>query len=431
MRRIGDGMTTRTVRMGIWCTLPVLLMLAPCSGQTGQGEPASVPLAKDGKAMATIVVAADAGSVLGDAVKDLQLYIKKISGAELPVANSAQGPGNFILVGRQPAVDELIGDLDTRDLGPDGIVIKSLPGRLVLTGQSDGYYHEDLGRLRGATDCGTPNAIYYFLESLGCRWYMPGEDGEVIPRRPTLTVSMDITSKPDFSGRWIGSSAAQSIGGAVQEEFFAWRARNRTSHNTYYNSHSMTSLFPKDKYRETHPEYFALVDGKRQLGGAGALCFSNPAVVDIVSGNLIEQMRRYSPLMRSYSLGQADGPSEGWCQCENCLASYGDKTFVYANRIHAAVVGRGASDEPIANAANGYLRFANAVAEKVEEFNPDLVLSYYGVQHPRIPRGRPARQHPAGHVPRGAAERALESAGVEVGGGLQAPVLLHVHGVSH
>ena len=138
------------------------------------------------------MVAADAGEFLAAAVKDLQLYVKKISGAQLPVANSVQGAGNVILVGRQPAVDKLLGNLDEYNVGIDGIIIKSLSGKLILTGKSGGYIHEDLGRIRGQTDSGTPNAVYYYLEALGCRWYMPGEDGEVVPHKPTLTISMDI-----------------------------------------------------------------------------------------------------------------------------------------------------------------------------------------------------------------------------------------------
>ena len=382
-------MNGNTARIGTGGMLAILSMLAGCAA----ARPASVTIVRDGKPTATIVVAADAGEFLAAAVKDLQTYIKKMSGAELPIAHSAEGTGNVILVGRQPVVNELLGDLDAFDLGPDGIIIKSLPGKLILTGKSGGYIHEDLGLIRGQTDAGTPNAVYYFLEALGCRWYMPGEDGEVVPNKPTLTISMDVTSKPDFRGRWIGCSAAYRMGGPGSKslkEFYVWRDRNRTSHNTYYQAHSMGGLFSKAKYTESHPEYFALLDGKRQLGKAAALCFSNPDVIDIVATNLIKGMMRYSPLLRSHSLGQSDGPAEGWCKCENCLAAYGDKTFLYADRVHAAVVGRGPSDKPVFNAANGFLKFANAVAERAEKANPDLLLTYYAVYNiPGFPEVKP------------------------------------------
>ena len=150
----------------------------------GRGQDLSMTIVKDGKPAATIVTVSDSVETKG-AVKDLQAYIEKMSGAKLPIASSATTAGNLILVGRMPAVDKLIPDLDKYDLGPDGFVIRMLPGKLIVTGKTDGFIHPSLGRFRGPTDCGTPNAVYSFLESLGCRWYMPGEDGEVVPRKRT------------------------------------------------------------------------------------------------------------------------------------------------------------------------------------------------------------------------------------------------------
>ena len=367
-------LTSGSVRL----TLAVLLLstaVAMSVGDTaGPARPPAVTLAENGRPTATIIVSADAGDVLLDAVKDLHLYIKKMSGAELPIANSPEGRGNVILVGRMPAVDKLIPDLDRYDLGPDGIVVKSLPGTLILTGQSDGYIHEDLGWRRGPTDCGTPNAIYTLLESLGCRWYMPGDDGEVVPRTPTVTVSVDITGKPDLAGRWIGSSAALMIGKEVYADFLRWRVRNRASHNTYFHMHSLqTGLLSKEKYFPTHPEYFALVKGKRQADTMAHPCLSNPAVAETVSTEVIDIMAEYRPWMRAYALGQCD-TGTGWCECEKCQALYGDKTSTF-------IFERGMSDKPVPNVANGYLKFVNAVAERAEKVNPDILLTYYALYY--------------------------------------------------
>tara|TARA_B100000809_G_scaffold13283_1_gene12120 strand:- start:76 stop:2013 length:1938 start_codon:yes stop_codon:yes gene_type:complete len=344
----------------------------------GRAQDLSMTIVKDGKPAATIVTVSDSVETKG-AVKDLQAYIEKMSGAKLPIASSATTAGNLILVGRMPAVDKLIPDLDKYDLGPDGFVIRMLPGKLIVTGKTDGFIHPSLGRFRGPTDCGTPNAVYSFLESLGCRWYMPGEDGEIVPRKRTITVpAVDLTSKPDFAGRWIGIHTRT---GQAYEDFLLWRARNRISHNTYFHMHAvLAGAFPD---AESHPEYFALVNGERKMGGAPAVCFSNPDVIRILSGNLVRKLTEQPPFWRAYTVGQADGGSDGWCQCENCLALYGDKMFTYPTTQQARVVGRGPSDEPTFNVANGYLGMVNAIAERAEQVNPDLLLTYYA--HYNIP----------------------------------------------
>ena len=381
-------MNAGTMRTATLVMAGALLMVTPgatsFADSVDRATGVSMTVTRDGEPSATIIMPPDANDVLKEAVQDLQMYIEKISGAKLPIVDSSQSPeGNLILVGRTPAVEKLIPDLDTRDLGHDGFVIKSLSGKLILTGTSDGYIHEDLGWRRGPTDCGTPNAIYYFLESLGCRWYMPGKDGEVIPRRPTVTVSLDITGKPDLAGRWIGSSAAQMIGREVYADFLRWRVRNRTSHNTYFHMHSMQNgLLSKEKYFADHPEYFALVEGKRQGGTMAHPCLSNPAVAETVSREVIDIMTKYRPWMRSYALGQCD-TGGGWCECEKCQVLYGDK-------ISTHVFERGMSDKPVPNVANGYLKFVNAVAERTEKVNPGILLTYYALYYiPGFPQVKP------------------------------------------
>lgn len=122
------------------CSSIVLLMLvlsAPAAEGVDAIQAASMTIVEDGKPMAAIVVSPDANEVVKPAVADLQAYIEKISGAKLLIADSPDVPGNLILVGRMPAVDRLIADLDEYDLGHDGIVIRLFPGTLVITGQSD------------------------------------------------------------------------------------------------------------------------------------------------------------------------------------------------------------------------------------------------------------------------------------------------------
>ena len=88
-----------------------------------------------------------------------------------------------------------------------------LPGdRLLLAGNNDGPYH------------GTEYAVYDFLRSLGVRWFMPGEFGEVVPRQKTIRVpEQQIRQKPDFAMRNWWLHAQPEL--ARQEA--RWKLRNK------------------------------------------------------------------------------------------------------------------------------------------------------------------------------------------------------------
>ena len=89
-------------------------------------------------------------------------------------------------------------------------------------------------------------------------------------------------------------------------------------------AHSYADAVPMDKYRETHPEYFALLGDKRACNvknwyGAWTMqyCISNPDV----------QRLLYEYLIKTFDEGYnmvVLGPMDGFqaCQCENCTKLY-------------------------------------------------------------------------------------------------------------
>jgi len=183
------------------------------------------PLAKDGKPQATIVVAKaatqpakddDAAKKVQTAAADLQQYVRKISGAELPiVADDARPEGPLVLVGRSRLTDEMHIEIPS-GLTParkeEGFVVRAAGDRLLLAGNDAGPYH------------GTEYATYDLLERLGVRWFMPGEFGEIVPTRATIDVpDLDVRQKPDFIMRnwWIHASPDML---ALEQR---WKIRNR------------------------------------------------------------------------------------------------------------------------------------------------------------------------------------------------------------
>ena len=53
-----------------------------------------------------------------------------------------------------------------------------------------------------------PNtAVYDLLERLGCRWYFPGDFGQVVPKAATIELpTLDVTGRPSFVVRNIWCS---------------------------------------------------------------------------------------------------------------------------------------------------------------------------------------------------------------------------------
>ena len=186
----------------------------------GSGAAAELVIVQDGQPRATIVVAKDAAEPiqkkLRTAAEELQTYVQKMSGAKLPIVDDSQNPaGALILVGRSRLSDSL-GVAIPAGVTParrdEGFVIVCRGDRLLLAGNNDGPYH------------GTEYAVYDFLRSLGVRWFMPGEFGEVVPQQKTIRVAEQrVLAKPDFAMRNWWLHALPDL--AAQEA--RWKLRNK------------------------------------------------------------------------------------------------------------------------------------------------------------------------------------------------------------
>ena len=142
------------------------------------------------------------------AAEELQSVIEKISGARLPIVRveGLEVPeGRNILLGaalaRGAGLGESIEALDT-----DGLVCRVAGDSLILSGR----------RARG-----TLYAVYTFLESLGCRWVMPGEFGELYPSMKTIATDVNATQNPSHSQRYFWCTYGH------EKEYPRWTLRNK------------------------------------------------------------------------------------------------------------------------------------------------------------------------------------------------------------
>jgi hypothetical protein len=306
---------------------------------------------KQGKSTYSICVSEAASPSERRGAEELQKFLQEMSGARLPIVTEAEKTeGDLILVGNSRLIEKLGLTIPFERLGSEGVVLRTQGNHVVIVG----------GRQRG-----TMYGVYTFLEKLGCRWF--ARDLSFIPKKPTVTVeSLDETQKPAFEYR---------------EPFFTealdkdWAARNKMNGafanldpstggkvGYYPFVHTSYLILPPDRYFKDHPEYFAMVDGKRRSERA-QLCLTNPDVLRIAIETVLEWIEQH-PEASIYSVSQND--CEGWCECDNCRRVEEEEG--------------GAHSGPI-------LRFVNAVAAEVGKKHPEKLidtLAYWYTEAPPL-----------------------------------------------
>ena len=265
---------------------------------------------------------------LKEAAADLARYVTRTTGAKAAVGAWREGfDGVVIHVGRTPFVKAR--GLKTEDLDLEGYVIKTVGSNVMLVGR---------------TDLATRHAVYAFTEKrLGVRWYWPSELGTYVPppRRVDLG-DLDERSNPASWARYFTVHA--------RTESRRWERRNRLQdHWTVRlkgNSHSMAAILPRKAYSETHPEYFALRKGKRNvpptkyLERRAAYCLTNPKVAEITA-DWIKHYFEKRP--EAFSVSMAMNDTTWYCECPRCRAegvpgatdgpNYADRYFGFVNRV--------------------------------------------------------------------------------------------------
>ncbi len=319
--------------------LLLLLCLVFASGMSrGDGE--RLVLVEEGVSKTTILVQAeDAKAAL--AGRELQRYIARMSGAMIPLLQDGEatptGDGIVIHVGVTREVAALglpiPRGFDTTPR-PDyheeeGYLIKTLGNRLIIAGNTDGPYH---GTLYGA---------YALLHMLGCRWYFPGEYGEIVPERRSITVGpLEVLSRPDFAARevnlggWLPSSKKE------KELYREWQLRIGMTVERPYpvaGDGFLAFLVDPNDYFESNPEYYAMNEqGVRERGRTvrhTMLCLSNEHVFEVAVKS-IREMRDGTRTFNHFKNGVGISPPDGvpYCYCEACRQN--SQNFTFPRYVH-------------------------------------------------------------------------------------------------
>lgn len=268
-------------------SLPLILLLVILLTSC---HPNELTLIRNDQSKYTIVIPEKAGSQVVKAAHELQVYLKKTSNVTLPIHASAQKPDSpGILVGWP------VGD---QPMDPNRIINRAEGTNLLLTGGSDQS---------------VLYAVYTFLEKYAhIRFYSP--QVEHIPQVAVLRVPAHMNDDfiPAITTRTVHSKLF------YEHPDFAAKLKVTTEAFPGYvpeaRVHTFHRFMPESEYYSSHPEYYALRNGRRI---PTQLCLSNPKVFEIVKERVGDLLKQY-PDASVISVSQDDNTQ--YCQCEECEA---------------------------------------------------------------------------------------------------------------
>lgn len=339
-------------------------LASPAFSQPGS----PVYLVQQSQPKASIVLPTDSPDAVTLAARELQTYVKKISGAQLPIVPQAPANGYAIVFKTLP---DNPADLNVHDT----FVLDSGQNRLAISG------HSDVAVLYGA---------YQFLNNLGVFWYSPGEIGESVPVQSDIKIGLGSkTYRPEMRSRVIDYSGTNDLhfGKENQAEqhkdYDLWLLRNklqfyRTLHkeknNDYheydfgwvreFSNHNIRHAALKPIDGAVAIERYPLVtfEGTPQravnkLGRGTQICFTHPQNIESAIQSAVEYFTE-NPRYITYSLSLQD--SHGLCDCANCVqANKGVLPSKNPNRV--------------------VWKFMNAVAKSLGQKMPGKRIAFYAI----------------------------------------------------
>ncbi|WP_187294754.1 DUF4838 domain-containing protein [Chitinophaga pinensis] len=318
----------------------LLLIMTLLTYNSCQSSKGNIDLVSGGSSKYVIILPDEATKHETKAAALLQDYIKRLSGASLPIITEKAFKD-------QPGV--FIGNTEyTSSLYPEKLKGE---GFLIATGKQDIY-------IKGGTGKGILYGVYTLLENyFGCRKY--ADIPVFIPVSKQLQLPQQLRDRqmPAFLYRETYYPAA------FNDEYLEWHKLHRFEDLWGLWGHSFFKILPPKTYFAAHPDYYALVNGKRQ---ASQLCLSNEGVYTF----MVDYFRKAiadNPDAMYWSIAPEDGG--GFCTCDQCSK---------------------------ANAAEGgpqgtLIRFINRIAAAfpAQQFT---TLAYQYTAHP------PLKTKPAGNV---------------------------------
>ena len=297
------------------------------------------------------------------AAEEFQEFFSQASGLKLPIVHEPDRPDRHIFIGPSQAMRSSNVGFGVDDFGDEDLRIIVRDGNIAIAG----------GRPRG-----TLYGVYTFLEDyLGVRFltashtHVPPVPNEQMigpldhfyhpPLSFRSTYYRELNDNPDFSARMRNNF--------IHQGFAELSAKHGGASKIRLINHTFYWQVAVEKYGKDHPEYFALIDGKRLVKGLESQpCLTNPEVLKIVIES-VKRTLRDNPDTRNISVSMND--NNNYCRCPQCAAI----------------------DKREGTSMGSMLTFVNAVADEIAKTHPDVyvgTLAYlYARKPPKTIRPRP------------------------------------------
>lgn len=273
-------------------------------------EKNGITLATDGNTSYKILYEKNANEELKSAVSFLAETLQQMIGCgtiEI-IEDGKADKGCFISIGNT----QLSENINIDQIENDGYILKVKDNNLII---------------KGANQSGTKNGIYDFLETkLGCMFLR--NDYDYIPEFPTIRLeNYDEVINPSIAWRkqfqyealqnnWYdklklnGTKAKEGFKEGIYAQWGTW-------------CHTQFQFVPPEKYFDSHPEYFALINGKRCYQAKWHssdmqthLCLTNEDVYEIVKAGMKSEIQK-NPEALYCDFSIMDTPVKV-CQCPEC-----------------------------------------------------------------------------------------------------------------
>lgn len=311
------------------------VVMLTCIART---DAAALPLVTNGASDYSIVTPDEPTVQETFAAAELQKYLAQISGARLTVQTESEATGRKIIVAVAPRAKRAAKvQFAEGDAELDAFAIETEGDDLLLV---------------GSNKRAVIYAVYTLLEDhLGCRWLNFGEHvrpgsgfiEESIPKKATIELpelrerhKASLRTRGFICAAWFGNTPIQMVDWAMKQKlnYFLIPVAQYESAEDWRKAivkgemlprgfilsvghHSFHYFLPPKKHFKEHPEWFALVGGKRQPGGrrGGQFCLSNPEAAKTYRQNVLAYIAKH-PDVDVFALYPNDG--YGWCECEKC-----------------------------------------------------------------------------------------------------------------
>ncbi len=297
------------------------------------------------------------------AAQELVEYVEKSTGKRLQIVPEGQA-------GKASGATLRIGTLDT---------LKTLPPQakkaLDDSKRDEAFYtyvKGDVAYIVGKSKTAELYGAYSFLrKEVGVRWLrpaMPGDSGEFVPAKAELKLAdCGVKDEPWFTVRRLDPTGV--FWNKVPYESQKWAVRNGYQIRTLYGidlerysakdqeffqqrmnntlvkggHNSFSAAIPLKKYAQSNPEYFSLIDGKRNTTpdrhGIAQYCLSNPEVQRLLAEFVCKRIEEKGVKNTGYLFGMQD-TSVGWCECDECRKLDQTEKYNYldiSTRFHTVV----------------------------------------------------------------------------------------------